>query len=186
MDYEQKYQQTLDKLKAWKEKYIKNYGECHSLNFDDPSEIAEDFLNIASELKEDEDEQMRQKIQRVIESDEFLTFEDRRKLIDWLNNHIQSKSTQTWNLYDFNMISEILVTLRMFQDEQKSKKYIERVLKESEWLKDLVHKASFKLDNQQIYALKTAISILSEERNLPKTAAALNEILKTFSDEQED
>ena len=107
----------------------------------------------------------------------------RSKFFNWLDNRLKSlrpQLKQEWSEHDKKMLSAAIMYVEMAMDNPG----VVRDALLLDWLKCLpasIHpQPHWKPSGQEKGALRTAISILTEERNFPKAAEHLQAILDSF------
>lgn len=153
------------------QKYVLNnldsYGLCKSAKWSEEDETR--LTNILIMLKE-----------YVIH---HYSKDDVNKSVGWLENRAKflRPVKQEWSEEDEKRIQSILFSIGYCKEEYPDKK---NYSKDINWLKSLRPQPHWKPSEQEKGALRTAIYILTEERNFPKAAAQLQNILDIFDGEE--
>ncbi len=162
MDYRERYEKLVNS--DWfKEIYHnKSLGDC-------PVEIPE--------LRESEDERIKKEIAKLINffygsslACEHLVSKD--NMMSWLEKQGEKPS---WSEYDKIQLEEAIQMIEANGTWIRSEDAVKKV---SNWLKTL--KPRWKPSEQELASLRTAISVLTEERNFPLAAGHLQDILNHF------
>jgi len=97
---------------------------------------------------------------------------------------LRSYPKQEWSEEDEKMREHLISDLREFRYCETDEELIEDYEDEIQWLQSLRPQPHWKPSSLELQALKTAIHILTEERNFPKAAQHLKDILDHFNGEE--
>ena len=140
------------------------------------------------ELRESEDEKMRKMAIKAVKSPEAQSCikswgVNPDDVIAWLEKQKKQKPAE-WSEEDEKMREHLISDLREFRYCETDEELIEDYEDEIQWLQSLRPQPHWKPSSLELQALKTAIHILTEERNFPKAAQHLKDILDHFNGEE--
>lgn len=142
MDYEKLYKESLEKAKAFGEKYV---GD--GLLISSEGSVAKEFNEIFQELCESEDERIRKMLIKLVKK--HLVNHERCMAESWLEKQREQKSS--WSEEDERMIDTIIYDLERHGGKEDSS-----YSAEINWLKSLKPN-HWKPSEKQLSVLQTAI-----------------------------
>ena len=181
MDYEKKYNEALERARELRDKALA-YNANH---------YVKDYELIFPELRESEDERLRK---AALEGIEYLERKlgwdaigdtDILDVKEYLEKQKEQKPAE-WSEEDETAFGDLMWCIERARKSAKDENDMGNIWYAENWVKNRLKfiRPSWKPSEQEKGALRTAIYILDKERNSPRAAAHLQNILNTFKDEE--